>query len=645
MARRQWPVYTGSDLGASYQQESTTFRLWSPNAESVSLLLFESGHEGAAYAKSPMKKEKQGVWGLTVEGDLSGVYYQYLILVEGQPRETGDPYAKACGVNGVRSMVVDLKTTNPPGWEADKAPHRPKEDVIYEVHVKEFSYDKSGGFSEENRGKYKAFTEKGTTLHGGGIHPTGLAHIKALGVTHIQLMPIYDFGSVDEAGDPDAFNWGYDPVNYNVPEGSYASDPYHGQVRIRELKEAIGALHSAGFRVIMDVVYNHTHAPDSTLGRTAPGYFYRTKRDGTLRNGSSCGNDIASERPMCSKYILESVLYWCQEYHIDGFRFDLMGLLDVALMNQIRSALDERYGAGEKLVFGEPWAAGPSPMEKGSIPALRSQIDKLHSGVGVFCDSTRDAVKGHVFQHKAAGFVNGGKNLETSILHAASAWCKEGAPHPAKAPSQIITYISAHDNMTLWDKLVVSMMENPDYLLGDARVLRANRLAAAIYLTCQGRLFLLSGEEFARTKEGAENSYCDPIAINRLDWQRADQNRDLCDYYRGLIALRREIPGLCEKGDNAKAAIRRETIEGPGCVSFVVENAVLEADCTWGQLFLVYNAAEQAKDISLPEGDWALLADEISSSYWQGATSCRVDTGKITVPPVSARIWGKRDRV
>ena len=336
-------IYDGNDLGAECKEEGTTFRLWSPQAECVSLNLYQTGDGGNAYKQIPMKKEEKGVWSWESKEELHGVYYDYLITRDGEEVRSADPYAKACGVNGLRSMAVNLKKTNPKGWEKDQAPEEGPERIVYELHVKEFSWDKAGGFPEEYRGKYKAFTCRHTTLNEDGIHPTGLDYLKELGVTHIQIMPMYDYGSVNEAGEDTEFNWGYDPVNYNVPEGSYATDARHGEVRIREMKEMIQAIHEAGFGVIMDVVYNHTYSLDSWFQRTVPWYFYRVFPDGTVSDGSACGNDVASEREMCAKYILESVLYWTEEYHIDGFRFDLMGLLDVDLMNRIRSELDQRY--------------------------------------------------------------------------------------------------------------------------------------------------------------------------------------------------------------------------------------------------------------------------------------------------------------
>lgn len=449
-------LYEGK-LGFFYENmenvfRESVFRIWSPFAEGVMIRFYRDGSEGDALAVYEMKRLEKGVWEYRTKEDLHGIYYDFALRIDGEVVISTDICAKACGINGKRSMAVDLRRTDPDGWDKDGAPENGTEQVIYETHVKEFSWDPAGGFPEEVRGKYRAFCCSDTTLHGDGVHPTGLSYLKELGVTHVQLMPVYDYGSVDEEGDPVQFNWGYDPMNWNVPEGSYSSDPARGEVRIRELKEAVQSLHRQGFRVIMDVVYNHTYSLDTAMQRTVPWYYYRVKEDGTLSNGSACGNDVASERPMCAKLILESVLYWAEEYHMDGFRFDLMGLLDVELMNRIRRALDERFGKGEKLVYGEPWAAGYTAMEKGFRQAVKNNVRHLDVNIGVFSDGTRDAVRGSVFRLKEPGFVSGAQGMEGAILNSAKAWQgKRGAR--MLAPSQTITYISAHDNQTLWDKL------------------------------------------------------------------------------------------------------------------------------------------------------------------------------------------------
>lgn len=625
--------YDGDDLGARLTPAGTEFRLWAPTAENVRLRLYPDGGSSAPLEQAEMQPGERGVWFWASPRRLDGVYYDFEVTVEGEPRTTADPYARACGLNGVRSMVVNLKATDPDGWEEDCAPAKGQEDIIYEVHVREFSWDESGGFPPEYRGKYKAFTCTDTTLYGRGEQPTGLSYLRRLGVTHIQLMPVFDYGSVDEAHPDDSFNWGYDPVNYNVPEGSYSLDPADGALRIRELKEAVQSLHRQGFRVIMDVVYNHTYHQDSWLERTVPGYYYRHWADGSWSNGSGCGNDLATERSMCARYILDSVLYWAEEYHMDGFRFDLMGLLDTDLMGRIRAALDERYGRGEKLVFGEPWAAGPTACRRGTRLADKAHLASLDPEIGAFCDAVRDGVKGSVQRPQSKGFVNGARRKEDRITRSLTAWCPGGRGFRAAAPSQVITYVSCHDDMTLWDKLVITLDPLRRFEEGNPAVLRANRLAAAVYMTCQGRLFLLSGEEFGRTKQGRGDVYNAPIQLNRLDWQRAWANRELADYYRGLIALRKQLPALCDKTSGAYRRLLCVETPAPRCVTALLDNT----GGVWARLFVVYNASGRACTLTPDGGEWAVLADGESSFRWQAPATGRT----FTAEPGTALILGK----
>lgn len=623
-------IYDGKDLGAACTDGGTVFKLWSPSADQISLNLYKEGSVVSAFAVHPMKRGEKGVWEYRTEENLHGTYYDFTLLTDGGNVVSADPYARACGVNGRRSMAVDLRKTDPEGWELDKAPEYDRERIICELHVKEFSWDIPGGFPEECRGKYRAFLHTDTTLNGDGKHPTGIPYLKELGVTHIQLMPVYDYGSVDESGSDDQFNWGYDPMNYNVPEGSYSSDPEHGEVRVRELKELVQSLHREGFRVIMDVVYNHTYSMDSWFQRTAPWYFYRADKKGVPSNGSACGNDVASERAMCSKYILDSVLYWTEEYHMDGFRFDLMGLLDVELMNRIRAELDARYGTGEKMVFGEPWAADKTAIEPGASQALKKNMKKLDRNVGMFSDDIRDAVKGSVFELEEPGFVNGGKGFEDDILNSVQAWCHKGR-FGIKAPSQVITYVSSHDNQTLWDKLSET--------ISDEKMLRkAYRLAAGIYMTCQGNLFFLSGEEFGRTKNGIADSYNSPIAVNRLDWEKAWEERSLVVYYQGLIALRKQLPGLCDKSETAWKRIGRRW-KKDGIAGFELDNSMENSTSVWKTLRIIYNAGQKAEEIRLSGEGWEILADARDSFQWKRPV--RV-TGTISVEPVSFVIAGCR---
>lgn len=630
-------LYEGKDLGASCGQGMTRFKLWSPLAEQVTLNLYEAG-DGPAYQSVSMEKAGKGVWEYQAKENCSGIYYDFTVMMDGKSSRTADPYAKACSCNGLRSMAIELARTDPEGWEADRRPGKTEEQVIYEIHVKDFSYDPASGVPEEYRGKYKAFTVEGTTLDGKGECPTCLDYLKKLGVTHVQLMPVFDFGSVDEAGSGEEYNWGYDPMNYNVPEGSYSTDPFHGEVRIKELKELVQALHRNGIRVIMDVVYNHTYSVDSCFSRTAPYYFYRLFEDGTYSNGSACGNDLASEREMCGKYILESVLYWAKEYHMDGFRFDLMGLLDTGLMNRIRQELDVRFGKDEVILYGEPWSAAASPMGEGHKPCLKENVRLLDKSVGIFCDNTRDAIKGHVFYGEVPGFVNGGRNHEKDILHAVHAWSQTQGELQAKAPSQVVSYISAHDNLTLWDKLMVTLKPGCPFGNRYGQVVRANKMAAAVYFTCQGRIFFLGGEEAARTKMGEDNSFQSPPQINRIDWNRVYEYRDILSYYEGLIAFRKQMPGLYDKSPDAGKRIFGEAVPAEGLVQFYMDNEG-EWKAPWDTLAVWYNAAGKERQLGLLEGAWDVLLDGSSAWLWKDPVSVQ---GKQTIAPVSVKIFGRR---
>ena len=630
-------------LGALYSPACTRFALWAPTAQAVSLRLYRAGSGGQAEQTLPLRRAGRGVWLQQLDGDWDGWYYEYIVTDrEGTARRTADPWARAAGVDGARSMVIDLARTDPDGWAEDAAPPRTAEEIIYELHVKDFSHDPASGVPEAWRGKYKALTLRGTTLNGDGVHPTGLDYLRRLGVTHVQLMPVFDFGSVPET-DPTAFNWGYDPVNYNLPEGSYATDPTDGAVRIRELKEAVQALHAAGFRVIMDVVYNHTYRLDSWLWRTEPWYFYRQNPDGSPSNGSACGNDLASERSMCRRYILDSVLYWAQEYHMDGFRFDLMALLDTELMQDIRAALDARFGAGEKILYGEPWAAGPSAMRRGTHGAGKRALPRLDPGIGAFCDTTRDLVKGHILYESRPGFVNGGSARLADMAAAVTGWA--GAGHGAfrvQAPSQTVSYLSSHDDWTLWDKLVLTM--DPARRFDDPQpaLLAANRLAAAFCFGCQGHWFLLSGEEFGRTKQGLRDSFNAPAALNRLDWTRAWTGpwQALADYYRGLMALRRQLPALCDKRAAAKDRLLAAWRPGRKCAAFRLDNA--GPGSRWAELMLLYNADAHPHAAILPEGRWQLLADGEDSFAWQ-AMPPRTLTAQAVLPAGAALVLGRTE--
>ena len=626
--------YTGP-LGPDYTPGGTCLRLWAPTAEAVTVTLYHKGDGGAVLGTEPLVRGAHGVWSVWLPGEQHGRYYTFAVTVDGITRETGDPYARAAGVNGVRSMIVDLARTAPSGWERDVRPNiPPAQRAVWEVSVRDFSQDAASGVRPAWRGKYMAFTQQGTTLHGDGIHPTCLNYLKRLGVKYVQLMPIFDFGSVDEAKPLlRQYNWGYDPTNFNVPEGSYSTDPTRGEVRIRECREMIAALHAAGIGVVMDVVYNHTYRTETPLNNTVPYYFFRQNPDGSFSNGSGCGNEFASERPMARRYLIDSILYWAKEYHIDGFRFDLMGLYDAESINAVRAALDALPGGRDILLYGEPWQGGASQLHR--YEANKANLAMLNERVGIFCDDTRDAIKGGCFDAREPGYVEGKPGSFWDIGAAVAAWCRSDRL-PPHAPSQIVSYVSAHDNFTLWDKLLCVRYEKPEFTARDTVALAQNRLAAGIYLTSFGLPFMQAGEEFARTKKGVSNSYRSSPALNRLDWNRAEKYHALVDYYRGLLALRAAFPRLGSTDRHAPEALQFFALEQP-LVGWTLP-AVWGDGAAWSALCVFYNPTDTACTVSLPAGQWKLLSDGTSSSLWRGPS--RVFTNEAALAPYSATIFG-----
>ena len=628
-------TYTGP-LGQEYSLAGTRLRLWAPTAQSVTVNLYRKGDSSAAMGTLPMERGPQGVWSIWLPGDQHGRYYTYTVTADGVSRQTIDPYARAAGVNGQRGMIVDLGRTDPPGWERDVRPViLPSQRAVWEVNVRDFSQDAASGVRPAWRGKFMAFTQQNTTLHGDGIHPTCLNYLKRLGVKYVQLMPIFDFGSVDEAKPlMRQYNWGYDPTNYNIPEGSYSTDPTRGEVRIRECKEMIAALHAAGIGVVMDVVYNHMYRNENPLNDTVPCYFFRQNEDGSFSNGSGCGNEFASERVMARRYMIDSILYWAQEYHIDGFRFDLMGLYDVETINAVRAALDRLPGGRDILMYGEPWQGGGSQLHR--YEANKANLAMLDERVGIFCDNTRDAIKGGCFDAREPGYVEGKPGSFWDIGAAVAAWCRSDRL-PPHAPGQIVSYVSAHDNFTLWDKLLLVRHEKPEFTASDPVALAQNRLAAGIYLTSFGLPFLQAGEEFARTKKGVGNSYRSSPALNRLDWNRAEQYHHLVDYYRGLLALRARFPRLGGADRNAPDALQFFSLEQP-LVGWALP-AQWGDGAAWGALCVFYNPTDTSQTVPLPGGRWQLLSDGTSSSLWRGPA--RVYEHEAVLMPCSATIFGQ----
>lgn len=607
-------AYSGNDLGASYSKKATTFKVWSPNAASVRVNIFEHGSDNEGDAGSIMSRamsldKTTGVWSVTINGDLLNKYYTYSVTHGKTTKETADVYAKACGVNGQRSMVVDLSTTNPDGWENDKhvLVQNQTDASVWEISVADFSSSESSGVSEANRGKYLAFTEEGTTVNGvQGASSTCVDYLKKLGVKYVQIMPFYDFGSVDESKNiMDQYNWGYDPVNYNCPEGSYSSNPKKGEVRIKECKQMIQALHNAGIGVIMDVVYNHTYTSDSWLQRTVPNYYYRMNNDGTFSNGSGCSNDTASEHLMFRKYMIDSVTYWASEYHIDGFRFDLMGLHDVTTMNSIRTALDNLYadGSGSRiLMYGEAWDMATN-CDEGTVLASQKNLKQLSDRIGAFDDTIRDAIKGSTGGTDGAFVQEGSRraNLKTGIAgqsDTTTGW--------ANVPSQCVTYASCHDNLCLYDKLVGSVYgADGKYRKRYEDLVAMNKLSAAIVITSQGIPFSLGGEEFCRSKDGDENSYASSRKENMLDWENVDLYSDVIEYYRGLYKIRDAFAAFSDSTAATANSLTYLSDVPKGVMGYTINNT---ESGKWNQMCVIFNGSDSAQNVTA-KGDWVVLAD------------------------------------
>lgn len=634
-------TYTGNDLGSIYSKESTSFRVYAPTAEAVTLNLYEDGLQGEPYKIIKMEQAENGTYKTVVSGDLHKKYYTYTARVNGKEREAVDPYAKAAGANGVRGMVVDLRATDPEGFVEEKRPEKinTTDAVIYELHIRDFSIDESSGM--KYKGKYKAFTEEGT-VNGDNLK-TGVEHIKELGVTHVHLLPSFDYGSVDETKlEVPQYNWGYDPVNYNVPEGSYSTDPFHGEVRIREFKEMVQALHKNGICVVMDVVYNHVFdAEEFCYQKIVPDYFFRMDGD-KFSDASACGNETASNHLMVRKFMVDSLRYWAEEYHIDGFRFDLMAIHDITTMNEIRKALNE---VDENiLIYGEGWTAEESPLPK-KERALKKYTYRM-PGIAAFSDDIRDAVKGSVFEELEKGFVSGEPDLEELIqfgvtgavghsqLYRKDVTYKQEIPKPwAATPSQCVNYTSCHDNYTLWDKLVVSNKgKSPEELEA------MNKLAIAIILTSQGIPFIHAGEEMLRSKPDEtkeygyeENSFNRGDEINSIKWDTKKEHLDIFSYYQGLIAFRKETKALrLRTKEEIEQCIEFLPI-APGLVSYVVKTKDEE-------LFIAYNAGEKEVTLELPKGKFLVYVNKMQA----GTRVLEEAEDKVVAAPISAMVLKKK---
>ncbi len=592
-----FPAYKGKDLGLTYSAKESRFRIWAPTATRAQLKLYSQPLGGAAIQTIELKRSIKGTWVTLLKGDHAGSYYTFCVEYNGQwLMEVPDPYAKAVGTNGQRAMVVDLKKTNPASWAKDKAPQlkNPTDAIIYELHIRDASIAANSGIN--NKGKYLGLTETGTKNKEGLT--TGLDHIKELGVTHIHLLPFFDFFSVDESDTAKRqYNWGYDPLNYNAPEGSYATDAADGAVRIKELKQLVQAFHKKGLAVVMDVVYNHTGLiAKSNFNQLVPGYYYRHKKDGSLSDATACGNETASEKDMMRKFMIESLQYWVNEYHIDGFRFDLMGVHDINTMNLISASLHKiKPGI---LLYGEGWTAGASPLHD-SLRALKKNAPLLNR-IAVFSDDIRDGIKGSVFEAADKGFASGKAGVEESIKFGIVAATQHPQVNYAKvnyskapyalAPGSTITYAECHDNNTLWDKLAISAPTATE-----AERTEMHKLALSIVLTSQGISFLHAGTEFLRSKKEIENSYNAGDSINAIDWHLKTTNKAVFDYVQQLIQLRKGHPAFRMTTAKQIQSNLRFFKTPPGMIGYQLNGAAVKDK--WKTIQVWFNGNATARHI------------------------------------------------
>jgi pullulanase len=609
-----YPTYDGSDLGCAYTPQTTSFRLWSPAAKSVKLRFYKSDapkeRDMDLIEAVEMKAAEKGTWTFSAAGDRIGQYYTYQVSTDSATmKEVPDLYAKAVGANGKRAQIIDFQRAAPKKWAEDKSPvFKQKTDaIIYELHIRDATIHPASGV--KNKGKFLGLTELKTKSPDG--MKTGLDYIADLGVTHVQILPMYDYFTVDEIApfDPKSYNWGYDPLNYNAPEGNYSTNPHDGAVRVTELRQMIQRFHAKGLRVVMDVVYNHTmFGEESYFHQLVPNYYHRVSADGKFSNGSGCGNETASDRPMMRKFMLESLLHWVENYHIDGFRFDLMGLHDIETMNFISQELHKVKP--DILLYGEGWTAGdcPLPENRRSLKKYAAKLDKI----GVFSDDMRDGLKGSVFERLQQGFVSGKAGMESSIQFGVVA----SVQHPnvdaskviyakenwAAEPYHCINYVECHDNHTLWDKLAISNAAD-----NEAIRQKMHRLANTIVLTSQGISFLHAGSEFMRTKQGEENSFKSPDDINHLDWERASKNKISIQYFKSLIALRKNHPAF--RMPTAEAI--RQNVQflksDAGVVAYTLNGA--KTGDKWKEIIVVYNANNKIMPVTIPDGKWKIILD------------------------------------
>ncbi|CAN5319094.1 type I pullulanase [soil metagenome] len=634
-----FPYYKDSDLGLRYTPEKSVFRVWTPVSSRVRLKIYKEAKGGIPLAVYSMARHKDGTWIYSVSEDLDGKYYTFQAEIDGvYKKEVPDPYAYAVGINGNRSAIIDLSRTNPPGWHQDAKPKLSSfnDIILYELHIRDLSIDPASGIV--NKGKYVGLTESGTRGPQNVI--TGLDHLQELGITHLHLLPSFDFASIDESASAYSYNWGYDPKNYNVPEGSYATDAADPAIRIREFKEMVKKLHQKGIRVVMDVVYNHTFETDNhPFNELMPDYFYRQNPNGTYSNASGCGNEIASERLMVRKYIIESVSFWAREYHIDGFRFDLMGIMDIETMAGIRQAINKIDTS--IFLYGEGWTAGSSPFPA-KKRALKNNMTHL-PGISAFCDEMRDGIKGPWDQHKEKGFASGKTGLEEdvkfgivgAIYHPQIDYKKTSNTYTwANQPEQCINYVSCHDDLTLWDKIALA---NPHET--EENLIKMNLLSNTIVLISQGIPFLHAGVEFLRTKYGDSNSYRSPDSVNQMDWSRKAKYLKIHNFHRDLIALRKAHPAFrMTNSEMIRSNLYFLETGNDNLIGYRLYGR--PSGDSWQNILVFLNGNSHFKELIIPAGPWrlALLGDRI---YNKGEEI--ILSEKIKVPGYGAIILYRDD--
>lgn len=633
----EYPVYEGNDLELTYTSKLSKFRVWAPTASKVKLLLYDNDYEGAAYKTVDMKRSDNGTWIKEINENLKGKFYTFQVRIgERWLDETPGMWVKATGVNGKRAAIIDMDETNPDGWENDKRPELVNftDIILYEVHVRDFSVSPNSGM--KNKGKFLAFTEHVTKNTVG--ESTGIDHLKELGITHVHLLPSFDFASIDETKlNENKYNWGYDPLNFNVPEGSYSTNPHDPKSRIREFKQMVQSFHNSGIRVVMDVVYNHTFiGENSNLDLLVPGYFYRFNADSTWSNASGCSNETASERPMMRKFIVESVVYWATEYHVDGFRFDLMGIHDIETMNEVRAALDKIDPS--IFIYGEGWTAAASPLPE-EERALKKNAKQLEN-IAVFSDDIRDALKGSWKHGEIPGFVSGIDSLEESVKfgivgatqHPQVDYTKliySKAPY-VNNPTQIINYVSCHDDMCLVDKLNEAKPENTT----DEELVRFNKLAQTVVFTAQGVPFIYAGEELYRNKKGIHNTYQSPDSINQINWDNKTQYKDIFTYYQGLIALRKAHAAFrIPTQEMVQKHLKFIDLQTPNVVAYMLTDHVNGE--RWKDILVIYNGNRKSVSVQIPEGAWNVVCHDGQINL---SGMLQVKSTAFTVAPSSASI-------